>query len=48
MALGKTSRAMVNPFKDNGLLFWVPGVLCQCSEVFVEVAQHSNDLLMNL
>ena len=21
------------PFKDNGLPFWVPGVLCQCSEV---------------
>ena len=21
------------PFKDNGLLFWVPDVFCQCSEV---------------
>ena len=21
------------PFKDNGLLFWVPGILCQHSEV---------------
>ena len=23
------------PFKDNGLLFWVPDVLCQHSEVFL-------------
>ena len=22
-----------SPFKDNGLLFWVPDVLCQRSEV---------------
>ena len=22
-----------SPFEDNGLPFWVPGVLCQCSEV---------------
>ena len=21
------------PFEDSGLPFWVPGVLCQCSEV---------------
>ena len=21
------------PFENNGLLFWVPDVLCQCSEV---------------
>ena len=21
------------PFEENGLPFWVPGVLCQCSEV---------------
>ena len=23
------------PFEDNGLLFWVPDVLCRCSEVFL-------------
>ena len=23
------------PFEDNGLLFWVPDVLCQHSEVFL-------------
>ena len=34
------------PFEENGLPFWVPGVLCQ--HCFVEVAQHSNELLMNL
>ena len=22
-----------SPFEENGLPFWVPGVLCQCSEV---------------
>ena len=36
-------------FEDNGLLFWVPDVLCQNSEVdFVEFTQRSNVLLMNL
>ena len=24
---------VLSPFKENGLPFWVPGVLCQCSEV---------------
>ena len=36
------------PFKENGLPFWVPGVLHQCyRSCFVEVTQRSNDLLMN-
>ena len=36
-------------FEDNGLLFWVPDVLCRNSEVdFVEFTQCSNVLLMNL
>ena len=34
------------PFEENGLPFWVPGVLCQ--HCFVEVVQHPNELLMNL
>ena len=39
----------IPPFEEIGLPFWVPVVLCHHSEVFfVEVAQHSNDLLMNL
>ena len=33
------------PFEENGLPFWVPGVFRSC---FVEVAQHSSNLLMNL
>ena len=38
-----------SPFEDNGLLFWVPDVLFQHSEVFfVEFTQRSNVLLMNL
>ena len=37
------------PFEDNGLLFWVPDVLCQHSEVvFVDFIQRLNVLLMNL
>ena len=26
---------VLSPFKDNGLPFWVPDVLCQYSEVFL-------------
>ena len=36
-------------FQKNGLPFWVPGILHQhYRSCFVELAQHSNDLLMNL
>ena len=33
------------PFKENGLPYWVPPPVFRS---FVEFAQHSNDLLMNL
>ena len=38
---GESNQASIHipPFKENGLPFWVPGVLCQCPEV-VEVAQQ--------
>ena len=35
------------PFEDNGLLFWVPDVLCWHSEVVLWNFQCSNVLLMN-
>ena len=44
---GEINRAsdQIPPFEEIRLPFWVPGVLSQRSEVvFVEVAQHSNDL----
>ena len=44
----KTSPSL---FRDNGLTFWVPDVLCQHSEVFflcVEFAQRSNVVSINL
>ena len=36
------------PFEDNGLLFWVPDVLCQHSEVVLWNLLCLNVLLMNL
>ena len=38
-----------SPFEENGLPFWVPGVLCQHSEVVLwKLLSIQNDLLMNL
>ena len=49
LSLFLSSYFVLPPFKENGLPLWVLSVLCQGSEVcFVEAAQHSNDLLMNL